>query len=161
MDFASNARAAIQTTVQSSDDAKRVCETIVSLDGKINEFSKVFRTIRDKSNLLMVHGPQSRQSLQSQIDSIWSIFQGSWIDQSKVVQQQVRTMKTLMNQKVDDFQRRTTQFRVKWEERKSISRTRQLSKRPSRSVVKETRIALGDFEKEREMLAGEKNTASA
>ena len=163
MDFINNSLAAIQTQVQSSDEVKRVRETIVSLNGKINEFSKVFRTIRDKSNLLMIHDPQSRQSLQFQIDSIsshWLIFQGSLTDQSKVVQQQVRTLKTLMNQKVDDFQRRTTQFRIKWEERKpkEVDFKDQAAVEKAIQVVKETRIALADFEKEREMLGEEEQS---
>ena len=163
MDFINNSLASIQTTIQSSDEVKRVKETIVSLNGKISEFSKTFKTIHDKSNLLMVHDPQSRQSLQFQIDSIsshWLIFKGSLTDQSKVVQQQVKTLRTLMTQKVDDFQRRTTQFKVKWEERKPKEVDFKNPKAVERAiqVVKETRIALVDFEKEKNMLIDEEKS---
>jgi hypothetical protein len=77
--FINNSLSAIQTTVQSSEEVKRVRETIASLNGKIAEVSKVFKTIRDKSSLLMMNDQQSRQSLQFQIDSIsshWLVFQG-------------------------------------------------------------------------------------
>lgn len=163
MDFINNSLASIQTTIQSSDEVKRVKETIVSLNGKISEFSKTFSTIHHKSNLLMMHDPQSRQSLQFRIDSInshWNIFKGSLTDQSKVVQQQVRTLRTLMNQKIEDFQRRGASFRFKWEERKpkDVDFKNTAAVERSIQVVKETRIALVDFEKEKEMLLAEEKS---
>ncbi|OHT00931.1 Cytoplasmic dynein 2 heavy chain 1 [Tritrichomonas foetus] len=160
MDFINNSLASIQTTIQSSDEVKRVKETIASLHGKISEVSANFKNIHNKSNLLMIHDPQSRQSVQFQIDSIsshWAIFKGALTDQNKVVQQQLRTLRTLMNQKIEDFQRRTTNFKVKWEERKpkEIDFKNSAAVEKAIQVVKETRIALVDFEKEKEMLLEE------
>jgi hypothetical protein len=83
--FISNSLAAIQTTTQSAEEVKRVRNVSTGLNGKMNEVAKMFKIIRDKSTLLMIHDQQSRQSLQFQIDSVsshWMIFQGSVVDLS-------------------------------------------------------------------------------
>ena len=58
-----------------------------------------------------------------------------------------------MNQKIEDFQRRSASFRFKWEERKpkDVDFKNTAAVERSIQVVKETRIALVDFEKEKEI----------
>jgi hypothetical protein len=153
--FINNSLSLIQTTVQPSEEVKRIHETITSINSKMTEVQKVFKTIRDKSSLLMIIDQRSRQSLQFQIDSIsshWLVFQDALVDQSKLVQQQVRTLRTLTNQKMEDFQRRTT-IRM-WTSRTrllSIERLRllrlhgeslQISRKRGRSFWKKNKVLI-------------------
>lgn len=160
MDFINNSLASVQTSVQTSEEVRKSRENIVALSKMVNDYSKTFQSIRSKSSLLMIHDQQSRQSLQFQIDSIqshWEIFRGTLQDQNKVITQQMRTLKTLMSQKIDDFQRRTTSFKLKWEERKpkNVDFRNDAAVKKAIATVKETKNGLEEFKKERDMLLAE------
>ncbi|EAY15861.1 hypothetical protein TVAG_160340 [Trichomonas vaginalis G3] len=160
MDFINNSLASVQTSVQTSEEVRKSRENIVALSKMVNDYSKTFQSIRAKSSLLMIHDQQSRQSLQFQIDSIqshWEIFRGTLQDQNKVITQQMRTLKTLMSQKIDDFQRRTTSFKLKWEERKpkDVDFKNEAAVKKAINTVKETKNGLEEFKKERDLLLEE------
>jgi dynein heavy chain 2 len=82
------------------------------------------------------------------------------VDQNKLVQQQLKTLRTLMTQKTEDFQRRTTQFKVRWEERKPKNVDFKDTAAVDRAIqtVKDTRNALADFEREKQMLLDEEQS---
>jgi hypothetical protein len=64
----------------------------------------------------MLNEPNSRQSLQFRVDSVFnhfSIFQVTLQDISKIAQNQTRTLRMLMGQRIDDFKRRVNQLKTK------------------------------------------------
>lgn len=148
----------VQSSISTSDEVKQVKETLIQINSKKGEInSKLFEAIRAKTSLLMIFEPENRQRIQFQIyslDSDWKVFDGTLKDHINIVNKQMNTLRSLMSQKLDDFQRRTASFKNRWEERKPKNVDLKNSETVKKviQVVKGTKEQLDEFLKEKEQL---------
>jgi hypothetical protein len=69
----------------------------------------------------MLNEPSSRQSIQFRVDSAtnhFSVFQVTLSDINKITQNQTRTLRMFMGQRINEFKRRINLLKSKWEDRK-------------------------------------------